>query len=258
MWPPRPPLRIVSLAPFLCCLHCWGFAPGGAGLFSRRRPKPPARISRPPSFDLGQKGPFGGPICFAGRHFHKYMDRCIQLTNQTNHIIDIISTPLTTPHLPPPTLQIQQLKINGTVFIAGLSPETTEAQIVEYFAQIGIVKRQKQKRGYPDQWPYKIKVRFIFGQWSHAWPTLACCRRLFVLCFFNQAHLHPLTNPCLHLIPSIPIAHGPDVPRRGRDVQGRGGADVRGAQLGARGRQLLPRHGARRPQDQSLHRQLRL
>jgi RNA recognition motif-containing protein len=48
--------------------------------------------------------------------------------------------------------------VNGTVFIAGLAPETTEDQIIQYFGQIGIVKRQKQKRGYPDQWPYKLKV----------------------------------------------------------------------------------------------------
>ena len=53
--------------------------------------------------------------------------------------------------------------MNGTVFIAGLAPGTTEDQITDYFGQIGIIKRQKQKRGYPDQWPYKIKVCPLVG-----------------------------------------------------------------------------------------------
>lgn len=57
------------------------------------------------------------------------------------------------------TEQIEQLKVNGTVYIAGLAPDTTEDQIIQYFGQIGIVKRQKQKRGYPDQWPYKLRAR---------------------------------------------------------------------------------------------------
>lgn len=37
--------------------------------------------------------------------------------------------------------------MNGTVFISGLNPATTEAEIAEYFGQIGIVKKMKQKRG---------------------------------------------------------------------------------------------------------------
>lgn len=49
------------------------------------------------------------------------------------------------------------------MYISGLSPETNETQLQEYFGQLGIVKRVKQKRGYPDQWPFKIKVRDWLG-----------------------------------------------------------------------------------------------
>jgi len=39
-----------------------------------------------------------------------------------------------------------------------MSPETTEDDMQQHFGQLGIVKRIRQKRGYPDQWPFKIKV----------------------------------------------------------------------------------------------------
>ncbi|TFJ81771.1 hypothetical protein NSK_007019 [Nannochloropsis salina CCMP1776] len=42
---------------------------------------------------------------------------------------------------------LDKLRVNGTVFISGLNPATTEAEIAEYFGQIGIVKKMKQKRG---------------------------------------------------------------------------------------------------------------
>jgi RNA recognition motif-containing protein len=54
---------------------------------------------------------------------------------------------------------VRKLKVNGTIFIRGFKPETTDTELQEYFGQLGIIKRQKQKRGYPDQWPFKIKVR---------------------------------------------------------------------------------------------------
>jgi RNA-binding protein FUS len=47
---------------------------------------------------------------------------------------------------------------NTRVYITGLSAATTENDIAEMFGQIGTLKREKQKRGYPDQWPYKIKM----------------------------------------------------------------------------------------------------
>jgi RNA recognition motif-containing protein len=53
---------------------------------------------------------------------------------------------------------VEKLKENATVYISGLTADTDENQLQEYFGQLGVVKRQKQKRGYPDQWPFKIKV----------------------------------------------------------------------------------------------------
>lgn len=45
---------------------------------------------------------------------------------------------------------------NDTIFVSGLSEETTEEQIAEFFGQIGIIKTDK-KKNCPKIWIYRDK-----------------------------------------------------------------------------------------------------
>lgn len=47
---------------------------------------------------------------------------------------------------------------NNKIYITGLPPNVTAEELQEKFGMIGVVARKKQKRGYPDQWPYKINI----------------------------------------------------------------------------------------------------
>jgi len=47
---------------------------------------------------------------------------------------------------------------NDRIYVSGLAASVTEDDLAELFGQIGQLKRERQKRGYPDQWPYKIKL----------------------------------------------------------------------------------------------------
>lgn len=44
------------------------------------------------------------------------------------------------------------------IYISNLPADITSDELQEMFGAIGIVAREKQKRGYKDQWPYKIKI----------------------------------------------------------------------------------------------------
>ena len=45
---------------------------------------------------------------------------------------------------------------NTRVYIENIAPSVTEDDLQELFGQLGKVQRKKQKRGYPDQWPWKV------------------------------------------------------------------------------------------------------
>ena len=47
---------------------------------------------------------------------------------------------------------------NNKIYITGLPPNVTAEELQEQFGMLGVVARKKQKRGYPDQWPYKINI----------------------------------------------------------------------------------------------------
>jgi hypothetical protein len=47
---------------------------------------------------------------------------------------------------------------NSKIYIDNLDPSTTEDDLQATFSAIGIIARKKQKRGYPDQWPFDIKI----------------------------------------------------------------------------------------------------
>ncbi|KAF4320648.1 hypothetical protein BBO99_00005442 [Phytophthora kernoviae] len=44
------------------------------------------------------------------------------------------------------------------IYISDLPTDITSDELQEMFGAIGIVAREKQKRGYKDQWPFKIKI----------------------------------------------------------------------------------------------------
>ncbi|KAF1331329.1 Phosphatidylinositol kinase, partial [Globisporangium splendens] len=44
------------------------------------------------------------------------------------------------------------------IYVSNLPTDVTSDELQEMFGAIGLVAREKQKRGYKDQWPYKIKV----------------------------------------------------------------------------------------------------
>ncbi|CEG42024.1 tbp-associated factor 15b [Plasmopara halstedii] len=44
------------------------------------------------------------------------------------------------------------------IYISNLPADTTTDELQEMFGAIGVVAREKQKRGYKDQWPFKIKI----------------------------------------------------------------------------------------------------
>ncbi|GMF30876.1 unnamed protein product [Phytophthora fragariaefolia] len=44
------------------------------------------------------------------------------------------------------------------IYISNLPTDVTSDELQEMFGAIGIVAREKQKRGYKDQWPFKIKI----------------------------------------------------------------------------------------------------
>jgi|UniRef100_K3WM56 RNA-binding protein FUS len=44
------------------------------------------------------------------------------------------------------------------IYVSNLPTDITSDELQEMFGAIGLVAREKQKRGYKDQWPYKIKV----------------------------------------------------------------------------------------------------
>mmetsp|Transcript_32264 Transcript_32264/g.41465 ORF Transcript_32264/g.41465 Transcript_32264/m.41465 type:complete len:272 (-) Transcript_32264:217-1032(-) len=47
---------------------------------------------------------------------------------------------------------------NNKIYITGLPPNVKAEELQEKFGMIGVVARKKQKRGYPDQWPFKINI----------------------------------------------------------------------------------------------------
>lgn len=44
------------------------------------------------------------------------------------------------------------------IYVSNLPSDITSDELQEMFGAIGVVAREKQKRGYKDQWPFKIKV----------------------------------------------------------------------------------------------------
>ncbi|CAI5733561.1 unnamed protein product [Peronospora destructor] len=44
------------------------------------------------------------------------------------------------------------------IYISNLPSDATIDELQEMFGAIGVVAREKQKRGYKDQWPFKIKI----------------------------------------------------------------------------------------------------
>ncbi|TMW62525.1 hypothetical protein Poli38472_005143 [Pythium oligandrum] len=44
------------------------------------------------------------------------------------------------------------------IYISNLPTDITSDELQELFGSLGVVAREKQKRGYKDQWPFKIKV----------------------------------------------------------------------------------------------------
>lgn len=44
------------------------------------------------------------------------------------------------------------------IYISNLPDDVTSDELQELFGALGVVAREKQKRGYKDQWPFKIKV----------------------------------------------------------------------------------------------------
>ncbi|CAI5724013.1 unnamed protein product [Hyaloperonospora brassicae] len=44
------------------------------------------------------------------------------------------------------------------IYISNLPSDATSDELQEMFGAIGIVAREKQKRGFKDQWPFKIKI----------------------------------------------------------------------------------------------------
>ena len=44
------------------------------------------------------------------------------------------------------------------MYISNLPTDITSDELQEMFGALGVVAREKQKRGYKDQWPFKIKV----------------------------------------------------------------------------------------------------
>ncbi|RLN96583.1 hypothetical protein BBJ28_00000158 [Nothophytophthora sp. Chile5] len=44
------------------------------------------------------------------------------------------------------------------IYISNLPTDMTSDELQEMFGALGVVAREKQKRGYKDQWPFKIKV----------------------------------------------------------------------------------------------------
>ena len=44
------------------------------------------------------------------------------------------------------------------MFLQGLPKDVTEEELQQLFGMLGTVARKKQKRGYPDQWPFKINI----------------------------------------------------------------------------------------------------
>lgn len=44
------------------------------------------------------------------------------------------------------------------IYITNLPKDATTDELQELFGQLGVVAREKQKRGYKDQWPFKIKI----------------------------------------------------------------------------------------------------
>ncbi|KAL4106038.1 hypothetical protein PRIC1_004092 [Phytophthora ramorum] len=44
------------------------------------------------------------------------------------------------------------------IYISNLPTDVTSDELQEMFGAIGVVAREKQKRGYKDQWPFKIKI----------------------------------------------------------------------------------------------------
>ncbi len=47
---------------------------------------------------------------------------------------------------------------NNKIYITGLPPNVKAEDLQSVFGLLGTVARKKQKRGYPDQWPYKINI----------------------------------------------------------------------------------------------------
>mmetsp|Transcript_16100 Transcript_16100/g.18829 ORF Transcript_16100/g.18829 Transcript_16100/m.18829 type:complete len:163 (-) Transcript_16100:12-500(-) len=47
---------------------------------------------------------------------------------------------------------------NNRIYITGLPPDITEEDLAAHFGPLGKIAKKKQRRGYPDQWPYKISI----------------------------------------------------------------------------------------------------
>lgn len=44
------------------------------------------------------------------------------------------------------------------IYVSGLPSNTTEEMLVEHFGVTGTIARKKQKRGFPDSWPFNIRL----------------------------------------------------------------------------------------------------
>lgn len=52
----------------------------------------------------------------------------------------------------------KSIDTNTRVYVSGLPLDVTVEEIQALFGKVGVIAKQKQKRGFPDQWPYKIQI----------------------------------------------------------------------------------------------------
>ena len=48
--------------------------------------------------------------------------------------------------------------MNGRIYIEGIVDGTTDEEIAAHFGMLGQVARKRQKRGYPNEWPFKVSI----------------------------------------------------------------------------------------------------
>ncbi len=56
------------------------------------------------------------------------------------------------------TKDAKSIDTNTRVYVSGLPLDVTVEEIQALFGKVGVIAKQKQKRGFPDQWPYKIQI----------------------------------------------------------------------------------------------------